>query len=130
MAKIEQGSFTPSGTGNTTVLFADNTLLADRIDIWVAPTGASDGVNHASIGVMTPTQQRCISTMTETTGSTTRNASAKYNTKCISHRNVVSSTVTEVLAASYNDMTTAGEFTINFSINPGTFQVYFIATEY
>lgn len=126
MAKIERGSFTPGGTGNTTVLFSDSTLTADEIELFMGPAGSSDSDNHICLGYMTPTQQSALSTYSDTTGEKTE----QVNNKCMKHYARVSGSISVVMEATRQSMATAGEFTINISTWTTGYTIYFRAKEY
>jgi hypothetical protein len=131
MAKIERGSFTPGGgvPFNTTVFFADPTLLADEIEFSNGPsTIGSDLIAHTSNGLMTPTQQttKALIYGNNTVGGKTE----QLNNKCLLHYNLSGGVITKVLQGSRTSMATAGEFTINIDTLSGTQPIYFVARQY
>lgn len=131
MAKIERGSFTPSGTPpfNTTVFFNDVTLLADIIEFSNGPSASgSDAIAHSSNGMMTPTQQTSKATIYAS--SALGGKTEQLNTKSLLHYNLSGGVITKVLQGSRVSMATAGEFTINIDTLSGTQPIYFIATQY
>ena len=127
MAKIERGSFTPSSTGNTTVFFADNTMVADEMEFSLAATTGSVGDLQSCDGFMTPTQQCAKSLFAD---STAGERTEQTNSKCILHYAKVGGTPTKVAEATRVDMATAGEFTINIGTWGANYQIFFIAREY
>lgn len=126
MGKVERGSFTILGAGNTTVLFTDPTLIADKITFSMGPAGTSDSVCHSSDGLMIPAQQCCKSIYMDTTGGKSQHS----NSKCLSHLARVSGTITEVTTATRQNMATAGEFTINVTAFNSGYTTYFVAEKY
>lgn len=131
MAKTERGSFTPSGTPpfNTTVLFNDNTLLADVITFSNGPSAVgSDAIAHSSNGMMTPTQQTSKATIYAS--SALGGKTEQVNNKCLLHYDLSGGAITKVLQGSRNSMATAGEFTVTIDTLSGTQPIYFVATQY
>jgi len=125
--KIERGSFTISGTGNKTVLFNDSTITADEISFSIAATSGSSSDLQSCDGFMTPTQQCAKSLYAD---KTLGERSEQVTTKCLLHYANVGGSITKVIDASYNDMTTTGEFTINVATHGANYQVFFIAKQY
>ncbi len=131
MAKVERGSFTPSGTPpfNTTVFLSDSTLLADLVEFSNGPSAfGSDAVAHSSNGMMTPTQQTSKATIYAS--SALGGKTEQLNTKCLLHYNLSGGAITKVLQGSRVSMATAGEFTVNIDTLSGTQPIYFVATQY
>lgn len=132
MYKIERGSFTPGGTPpfNTTVLFSDSTLLANKITLSTGPSSSSgvDSICHTGDGLMTPTQQSAKATIFG--GSAIGGVTEQRNNKCILHYNVISGANTKVLSASRVSMATPGEFTINVDVLSGTQPIYYVAEQF
>lgn len=131
MAKIERGSFTPSGTPpfNLTVLFNDNTILADEIEFSLGPSGGtSDSICHSGTGLMTPTQQTAKAVIYG--GATAGGKVEQVNTKCLVHYSISGSSLVKVLQGSRNDMSTTGQFTLTIDTLNGTQPIYFVARQY
>lgn len=124
--KIERGSFSLAATGNTTVLFNDSTITADKITFSLGPAGSSDSVCHSSDGLATPTQQCCKSIYADTTGA----KSQQTFSKCITHLTRVSGTITEIISATRQSLATTGQFTLNATAVNASYTIFFVAEEY
>ena len=113
MTKVERGSFTVTGTGNKTLLLSDGTLNVQRVVFSVATnSGAeiSEGYGDTSVNF---------------TGTSAYNEVS--STVSIFHFRNLSGTKTKTLEGTLTTISTAGQFTVNFSTLTEITQVKFVA---